>query len=91
VVWVVVELLCAPPVLTTTSGPADVAAPVDVESEVNPVGVCLSVGEPVEVVADPESVDEPAVLEAAVASPVPDPLADEPVESVEAGSAHATP
>jgi len=92
----VVELLCAPPVLTTTPDAAAVVAPVDVEAGVDPdpVEVCVPVDELVEVVADAEAVDVPAVPvvpEVAVAPPVAEPLADEPDESVEAGSADATP
>jgi hypothetical protein len=79
----VLEWVCAPPVLTTTPGVADVVAPVDVEAALDPDPVegCVLVEEPVVVFADPEP-DAPLVAE---------PLADEPDEFEEAGWAQAIP
>jgi hypothetical protein len=95
----VLELFCAPPVLTTTPGEADVVAPVDVEAAVDPDAVDVGVvgvdpvdpADPVVLFADPEPLDGPVVLEVLVAPPVPEPLADEPDEFEEAGWAHAVP
>ena len=79
----VVECVCEPPVLTTRPGAADVVAPVDVEAALDPdpVEVRVLVEEPVGVSADPEP---DALL-------VPEPLADEPDECEEGGSAQAIP
>jgi hypothetical protein len=89
----VLALFFAPPILSTTPGPANVVDPVDVETPVNPDpgDVWVPVEGPVEVFADPEVVDEPAVLELPVALLVPELLVDEPEEFEDAGSAHAIP
>jgi hypothetical protein len=75
----VLELVCAPPVLTTTPGGADLVDCGDVEAafDADPGDVLVLVDESAEVCVDPGAIDEPGAFEAADAPPFGDPLAVE--------------
>jgi hypothetical protein len=75
------------PPAPTTAGKVDVIDPVDVEVTLDPGPADIWVPAKEPVFANPELVDERAVLEVSGAPPAPEPLGDDP----EAGWAQATP